>query len=117
MRATDRPSSATAPRDTGCWYSGNIRVLWDGKELTAQVLPKGMVLLANPIREQAPETFRYFAEQGVAIKVISGDNPVTVSEVAKEAGIENAHLMWMLLPSIPSTRFWTRWTGIRCSAG
>lgn len=69
-------------------YQGTL----DGKELTAQVLPKGMVLLANPIREQAPETFRYFAEQGVAIKVISGDNPVTVSEVAKEAGIENAHL-------------------------
>lgn len=69
-------------------YQGTL----DGKELTAPVRPLGMVLLANPIRDQAPETFRYFAEQGVTIKVISGDNPVTVSEVAKEAGIENAHL-------------------------
>lgn len=69
-------------------YQGTL----DGKELTAPVIPSGMILLANPIREQAPETFRYFAEQGVTIKVISGDNPVTVSEVAKEAGIENAHL-------------------------
>ena len=50
----------------------------------------GMILLANPIRENAKETFAYFAEQGVKIKVISGDNPVTVSEVAKEAGIEDA---------------------------
>ena len=49
-----------------------------------------MILLANPIRENAKETFAYFANQGVEIKVISGDNPVTVSEVAKEAGIANA---------------------------
>ena len=47
-------------------------------------------MLANPIREAAQETFEYFAEQGVEVKVISGDNPVTVSNVAKQAGIENA---------------------------
>ena len=62
----------------------------DGKALTEKVTPLGLVLLTNPIRKEAPETFRYFAEQGVAIKVISGDNPVTVSEVAKAAGIQNA---------------------------
>ena len=62
----------------------------DGEKLTADVRPMGMILLANPIRENAKETFAYFAEQGVKIKVISGDNPVTVSEVAKEAGIEDA---------------------------
>ena len=45
---------------------------------------------ANPIREAAKETFQYFAEQGVEVKVISGDNPVTVSKVAKTAGIKNA---------------------------
>ena len=67
-------------------YQGTL----DGGALSAPVLPRGMVLMANPVRENAPETFRYFAEQGVAIKVISGDNPVTVSEVAKEAGIEHA---------------------------
>lgn len=61
-----------------------------GEALTQPAQPLGMILVANPIREKAPETFRYFAEQGVEIKVISGDNPVTVSEVAKEAGIANA---------------------------
>ncbi len=61
-----------------------------GKALTEKVTPLGYVLLANPVRKEAPETFSYFAEQGVEIKVISGDNPVTVSEVAKEAGIQGA---------------------------
>ena len=67
-------------------YSGTL----DGQALSAGVEPMGMVLLANPVREKAKETFTYFAEQGVQIKVISGDNPVTVSEVAKEAGIRGA---------------------------
>ncbi|MBR0511961.1 MAG: cation-translocating P-type ATPase [Ruminococcus sp.] len=62
----------------------------DGKALTADVEPICFVIMSNPIRKNAPETFRYFAEQGVEIKVISGDNPVTVSEVAKQAGIRNA---------------------------
>ena len=61
-----------------------------GKELTAPVTPLGYVLLSNPIRKEAPETFRYFEEQGVEVKVISGDNPQTVSEVAKQAGITHA---------------------------
>ena len=67
-------------------YDGEL----DGKALTEKVTPLGYVLLANPIRKEAPETFAYFAEQGVEVKVISGDNPLTVSEVAKEAGIANA---------------------------
>lgn len=50
----------------------------------------GYVVLANPIRENAKSTFNYFAEQGVNIKVISGDNPQTVSAVAKRAGITGA---------------------------
>lgn len=50
----------------------------------------GYVVLANPIRENAKLTFNYFAEQGVNIKVISGDNPQTVSAVAKRAGITGA---------------------------
>lgn len=60
--------------------------------LKEAVSPLGLVLLRNPVRENAAETFRYFVEQGVCIKVISGDNPITVSEVAKEAEIENADL-------------------------
>lgn len=62
----------------------------DGKPLTEKVNPLALVVLANPIRENAKETFRYFAEQDVRIKVISGDNPVTVSEVALRAGIDGA---------------------------
>lgn len=62
----------------------------DGKALTQPVRPYGLVLLANPIRKEAWETFQYFADQGVDIKVISGDNPVTVSKVAEQAGITNA---------------------------
>ncbi|MCT4407120.1 HAD family hydrolase [Lactococcus cremoris] len=50
----------------------------------------GYVVLANPIRENARKTFNYFAQQGVNIKVISGDNPQTVSTVAKRAGIMGA---------------------------
>ena len=57
-----------------------------------KLLPLALVLLTNRIRPEAPDTFAYFAQQGVTIKVISGDNPVTVSEVARRAGIANADL-------------------------
>lgn len=61
-----------------------------GQALTGDFTPWCLLLLSNQIREEAPETFRYFAEQDVCIKVISGDNPMTVSEVAQKAGIVNA---------------------------
>ena len=67
-------------------YDGAV----DGKPLDHGITPYGFLLLANPIRETAAETFSYFAQQGVAVKVISGDNPVTVSNVAKQAGIRGA---------------------------
>ncbi len=52
--------------------------------------PLALVLLRNRIRPEAPETFAYFAQQGVTIKVISGDNPITVSQIARRTGIQNA---------------------------
>mgnify|MGYP004521413517 FL=1 len=52
--------------------------------------PIGFAVLSNAIRKNAPKTFKYFKEQGVDIKVISGDNPETVSEIARLAGIENS---------------------------
>ncbi len=67
-------------------YDGEL----DGKALTQPVNPQAFILLANPIRKSAKATFQYFADQGVEVKVISGDNPVTVSEVAKQAGIPHA---------------------------
>ena len=69
---------------------GTTEAVPDGKELTAPVRLLGLVFLDNAIRESAPSTFRFFAEQGVAIKVISGDNPVTVSRIAARAGIPDA---------------------------
>lgn len=58
--------------------------------IDGSVTPLGFVALANPIRENAVKTFEYFKSQGVAIKVISGDNPRTVSRIAIQAGIESA---------------------------
>ncbi|MDE6036569.1 MAG: HAD-IC family P-type ATPase [Ruminococcus sp.] len=69
---------------------GRYGAVPDGKALTADFIPVCFILISNPIRENAPETFKFFAEQGVEIKVISGDNPVTVLEVAKSAGIADA---------------------------
>lgn len=67
-------------------YSGRA----DGKQLTGSVTPIAFITLTNPIRKEAAQTFKYFVEQGVEIKVISGDNPLTVSEVAGKAGILNS---------------------------
>lgn len=58
--------------------------------INGSVTPLGFVALANPIRENTVKTFEYFKSQGVAIKVISGDNPRTVSRIAIQAGIESA---------------------------
>ena len=69
---------------------GRYEGIPDGQALTSAVVPMGLILLTNPIRRDAPETFQYFAQQGVAIKVISGDNPLTVSQIAIEAGIIGA---------------------------
>ena len=65
----------------------------DGAEegtLHGVVIPLALLVLENPIRPSAPKTFDYFRSQGVAVKVISGDNPVTVSAVAQQAGIQGA---------------------------
>lgn len=55
-----------------------------------KIQPLALIPIANRIRPEAPDTFRYFASQGVSIRVISGDNPETVSDVAQRAGIEGA---------------------------
>ncbi len=54
------------------------------------VSPIALIVLENPIRPTAKATFEYFNEQSVQIKVISGDNPVTVCAAAQNAGITNA---------------------------
>ncbi|MBF8808290.1 MAG: cation-translocating P-type ATPase [Enterococcus lacertideformus] len=67
-------------------YQGKLEASF----LEAGVIPLAYLLIANPIRKEAPATFTYFEKQGVAIKVISGDSPQTVSSVALQAGIANA---------------------------
>lgn len=65
----------------------------DGAEegrLHGVVMPMALLVLENPIRPAAPKTFAYFHDQGVAVKVISGDDPVTVSAVAAQAGIDGS---------------------------
>lgn len=81
------------------WQSSGYRVLlavrYEGDPQphaleTEKITPLALVLLTNRIRDEAPRTFAYFKEQGVSIRVISGDNPVTVSNIAAQAGIDNA---------------------------
>lgn len=65
----------------------------DGAEegrLRGLILPMALLVLENPVRPAAPKVFRYFREQGVEVKVISGDDPVTVSAVAAQADIAGA---------------------------
>jgi len=59
-----------------------------GEALPSDLEPVGLATLKERIRPDAAETLRYFAEQGVTIKVLSGDNPVTVGHVAAEVGLE-----------------------------
>ena len=54
------------------------------------VVPMGLIVILDCIRKEAPEVFSYFREQNVEIKVISGDNPVTVSKIAGKAGLLGA---------------------------
>ena len=64
-------------------------------QLQGDKLPSGLravaaITLSDNIRPDAIETIKWFKDNEVAVKVISGDNPVTVSEVARRAGITNA---------------------------
>ncbi len=61
-----------------------------GKELPGGIGAMGLVLISDRIRKEAPRTLRYFADQGVDLKVISGDNAVTVANIARKAGLDHA---------------------------
>lgn len=58
-------------------------------------MPIAFIMLTNAIREGAKETFSYFTERGVEIKVISGDNPKTVAEIAEKRESVAQITMWM----------------------
>ncbi|MGN0812978.1 MAG: HAD-IC family P-type ATPase [Candidatus Coproplasma sp.] len=59
-------------------------------KLPAILKPIAIISIADNIRDDAIETIKWFKDNDVQVKVISGDNPITVAEVAKRAGIENA---------------------------
>jgi cation-transporting ATPase E len=60
-------------------------------DLTAAVLlPAALVVLEQKIRPDAAATLRYFRDQGIAVKVLSGDDPRTVGSVAARLGLEGA---------------------------
>lgn len=64
----------------------------DKDNIIGNPTPLALVLIMDKIRPEAPQTIKYFTEQGVTLKVISGDNVNTVSNIAKAAGIPNAHM-------------------------
>lgn len=84
--------------NTEPWSAKGCRVLLlasyesklDNRLDEALITPIALIYLNNLLRPDARQTFQYFAAQGVSVRVISGDNPITVSEVADRAGIENA---------------------------
>ncbi|WP_323097691.1 HAD-IC family P-type ATPase [Intrasporangium sp. YIM S08009] len=60
----------------------------DGAGLPADLEPAALVTLTEQVRPDAAATLDYFREQGVAVKVVSGDNPVTVAAVARAVGLD-----------------------------
>ncbi len=55
-----------------------------------ECIPVALIAIEDHIREDAAATIKWFNDNGVKIKIISGDNPITVSEVSRRVGIENA---------------------------
>ena len=62
-----------------------------GTERPTGLEPLGLFLITDVIREESPDALAFFDSQGVDLKVISGDDPVTVSAIAKKAGLKNAN--------------------------
>ncbi len=63
-----------------------------GEKLPAVRRPVCLLVIEDHIREDAIETIKWFKENDVSVKVISGDNPITVSEVARRVGVEHAEM-------------------------
>ncbi len=61
------------------------------ENVPATMKPVALITITDNIRDDAVATIKWFKDNSVQIKIISGDNPVTVSEVARRVGVENAH--------------------------
>ena len=59
-------------------------------DIKGRMFPVAIFTLEDHIRPEAPDTIRWFTENGVQIKIISGDNPLTASEIAKKCNVPNA---------------------------
>ncbi len=62
------------------------------EDLLPPMTPAALIVLADHIRPEAPDTIRWFRENNVCVKIISGDNPVTVAGIARRVGVENADM-------------------------
>lgn len=67
----------------------NLNTLQDTLMLTT---PLGLIVIKDPIRKDAHEALKFFSDNDVTVKVISGDNPATVSAIASQAGVANANI-------------------------
>ena len=89
-------------------YATNSRVVLLAKsekkldnKIPSDVKPMGLILINDKIRPDARQTLQYFKEEGVDIKLISGDNPITVANVAKKVGLENIKYIDMSTNKLP----------------
>jgi len=71
------------------------------KKLPSDIKPMALILINDKIRKDAKQTLEYFKQQGVDIKLISGDNPVTVAGVAKKVGLDNIKYVDMNETKLP----------------
>lgn len=62
------------------------------QKINGVVAPIALFVLMDHIRDEAPETIKWFVENGVDIKIISGDSPLTASEIADNCGVPNAKI-------------------------
>ena len=76
----------------GCYRNEGSDIFAGGQLNVLEVSPVALIILSNAVRPHAKETFAYFNDQGVAVKVISGDSPVTAAMAAEKAGISGAEL-------------------------
>ena len=89
----------------------------DDPDAPGAVTPVALVVLEQRVRPDARDTLDYFASQKVSIKVISGDNAVSVGAVAGSLGLQGETMDARELPGRPETSWPTRWTSAPPSAG
>jgi magnesium-transporting ATPase (P-type) len=95
LKKIDNPEKSNDTFDALARSGGRVLLLaYTEQEITAKDLPTlhaaALVVLRERVRNDAPEALRYFAAQGVKMKVISGDHPLTVAAVARQVGLLGA---------------------------